>query len=128
MRCAAAHAACFGATKLCANRASGCGTYTQVNASPSLSASDRADWALKNGLLQDMLDVLDMEGKRDPGKVRLLVCLQDDLHCSTSQGNAAAGRARHGRKASANQEHVYLLAGSDDQWITTPEGSQRISS
>ncbi|KAG1677585.1 hypothetical protein FOA52_014483 [Chlamydomonas sp. UWO 241] len=45
----------------------------EVNASPSLSASDKADWALKTAMLEDMLDVLDLEGKRDPGKVELRV-------------------------------------------------------
>jgi hypothetical protein len=45
----------------------------QVNASPSLSASDKADWALKTAMLEDMLDVLDLEATRDPGKAELRV-------------------------------------------------------
>uniref|UniRef100_A0A7R9V866 Tubulin--tyrosine ligase-like protein 9 n=1 Tax=Chlamydomonas euryale TaxID=1486919 RepID=A0A7R9V866_9CHLO len=45
----------------------------EVNSSPSLSASDKSDWALKTAMLQDMLDIVDMEGRRDPGKVELKV-------------------------------------------------------
>ncbi|KAI8464205.1 MAG: tubulin tyrosine ligase-like family, member 9 [Monoraphidium minutum] len=41
----------------------------EVNASPSLSASDRDDWTLKYGMLNDMLDIVDLEGRREPGKV-----------------------------------------------------------
>ncbi|KAF8063863.1 Ttll9 [Scenedesmus sp. PABB004] len=54
----------------------------EVNASPSLTASDRADWELKFGMLnvragrpghaqprvgRDMLDIVDLEGRREPG-------------------------------------------------------------
>ena len=35
----------------------------EVNASPSLTASSPADHALKSGLLTDMLDIIDMEGR-----------------------------------------------------------------
>eukprot|EP00775_Hariotina_reticulata_P014320 gene14320-46_t len=40
----------------------------EVNASPSLTASDEADWTLKFGMLNDMLDIVDLEGRREPGK------------------------------------------------------------
>uniref|UniRef100_A0A383W9P9 Tubulin--tyrosine ligase-like protein 9 n=1 Tax=Tetradesmus obliquus TaxID=3088 RepID=A0A383W9P9_TETOB len=40
----------------------------EVNASPSLTASDKVDWTLKFGMLNDMLDIVDVEGKREPGK------------------------------------------------------------
>ena len=43
----------------------------EVNASPSLTASDRADWVLKCGMLEDMLDIVDVEARREPGKVDL---------------------------------------------------------
>lgn len=45
----------------------------EVNASPSLTASDKADWQLKIGLLEDVLDVVDLEGKRDPNKTELKI-------------------------------------------------------
>ena len=35
----------------------------EVNASPSLTASNQEDYDLKFGLLQDVLNVLDMEGR-----------------------------------------------------------------
>ncbi|KAL6749379.1 tubulin tyrosine ligase-like family, member 9 [Haematococcus lacustris] len=38
----------------------------EVNASPSLSASDKADFVLKFAMLEDVLDIVDMEGKREP--------------------------------------------------------------
>ena len=40
----------------------------EVNASPSLSASDKADWVLKTAMLEDMLDIVDVEGKKEPGR------------------------------------------------------------
>lgn len=44
----------------------------EVNASPSLTASDKADWVLKFGMLEDMLDIVDMEcTKTPPGRVDL---------------------------------------------------------
>ncbi|MEW5300219.1 MAG: hypothetical protein WDW36_003164 [Sanguina aurantia] len=45
----------------------------EVNASPSLSASDKSDWVLKSAMLEDMLEIVDLEGKRDPAKVELRV-------------------------------------------------------
>ena len=35
----------------------------EVNASPSLTASNQEDYDLKFGLLQDVLNVIDMEGR-----------------------------------------------------------------
>ena len=35
----------------------------EVNASPSLTASNQADYDLKSGLLEDTLHVVDMEGR-----------------------------------------------------------------
>ncbi|EFJ49146.1 tubulin tyrosine ligase, partial [Volvox carteri f. nagariensis] len=43
----------------------------EVNASPSLTASDKTDWVLKTAMLEDLLDIVDLEGKREPGKVEL---------------------------------------------------------
>uniref|UniRef100_A0A7S0RVH4 ATP-grasp domain-containing protein n=1 Tax=Chlamydomonas leiostraca TaxID=1034604 RepID=A0A7S0RVH4_9CHLO len=43
----------------------------EVNASPSLSASDTSDWTLKFALLEDVLDIVDLESKREPGKIDL---------------------------------------------------------
>lgn len=36
----------------------------EVNASPSLSADTDSDYRMKRALLSDMLDVIDLEGKR----------------------------------------------------------------
>ncbi|CAG9461997.1 unnamed protein product [Pedinophyceae sp. YPF-701] len=41
----------------------------EVNASPSLSADTPSDYALKYVMLNDMVDVVDMEGVRPPGEV-----------------------------------------------------------
>eukprot|EP00798_Chlamydomonas_sp_ICE-L_P013419 gene13419-19273_t len=43
----------------------------EVNASPSLSASDKGDWSLKCAMLEDLLDVVDIEQKRESGKLDL---------------------------------------------------------
>ncbi|GLC33111.1 hypothetical protein PLESTB_000369300 [Pleodorina starrii] len=43
----------------------------EVNASPSLTASDKTDWVLKTAMLEDLLDIVDLEGKREAGKVDL---------------------------------------------------------
>lgn len=45
----------------------------EVNASPSLTASDKSDWMLKFGMLEDMLDIVDVEGKREVPKNELRV-------------------------------------------------------
>jgi tubulin polyglutamylase TTLL9 len=42
----------------------------EVNASPSLTASSNADYAMKEKLLHDMLDLVDMEGRLQPGVVQ----------------------------------------------------------
>jgi tubulin polyglutamylase TTLL9 len=36
----------------------------ESNASPSLSASDDSDYNVKCGILHDMLNILDLEGRR----------------------------------------------------------------
>ncbi|CAM9870546.1 unnamed protein product [Phaeothamnion confervicola] len=43
----------------------------EVNASPSLSADSPGDYALKTALLSDVLDVLDLEGRRPPAGARV---------------------------------------------------------
>lgn len=43
----------------------------EVNASPSLTASNRTDHELKVGLLEDMLHIVDMEGKRTGNEKRV---------------------------------------------------------
>lgn len=43
----------------------------EVNASPSLSASDKHDWSMKCAMLEDLLDVADLEGRRESGKLDL---------------------------------------------------------
>jgi tubulin polyglutamylase TTLL9 len=35
----------------------------EVNASPSLTASNKEDYDLKFGLLEDVLNIIDMEGR-----------------------------------------------------------------
>ena len=43
----------------------------EVNASPSLSASNEDDYALKYGMLDDMVDIIDVEGNRSGEDTRL---------------------------------------------------------
>lgn len=42
---------------------------------PTLACSwtGQTDWALKCAMLEDMLDVVDMDNKREPGRVELKV-------------------------------------------------------
>jgi tubulin polyglutamylase TTLL9 len=42
----------------------------EVNASPSLSADTDSDYRMKRALLTDMLDVVDIEGKRTGEETR----------------------------------------------------------
>ncbi|KAG6572829.1 putative tubulin polyglutamylase [Phytophthora cinnamomi] len=42
----------------------------EVNASPSLSANTSSDYQLKCGMLNDMLDIIDLENKKPDGVVR----------------------------------------------------------
>ncbi|KAG7400772.1 hypothetical protein PHYBOEH_004578 [Phytophthora boehmeriae] len=42
----------------------------EVNASPSLSANTSSDYQLKCGMLNDMLDIIDLESKKPEGVVR----------------------------------------------------------
>ncbi|KAH7488611.1 hypothetical protein PRIC1_007275 [Phytophthora ramorum] len=42
----------------------------EVNASPSLSANTSSDYQLKCGMLNDMLDIIDLENKKQEGVVR----------------------------------------------------------
>lgn len=43
----------------------------EVNASPSLSASNDSDYALKFGMLDDMLNIIDIEGNRTGDEMRI---------------------------------------------------------
>ena len=43
----------------------------EVNASPSLTADTPSDYKLKFGLLEDLFGVVDMEGLRQPGDIRV---------------------------------------------------------
>lgn len=45
----------------------------EVNASPSLTASDKPDWVLKVNMLEDVLSIVDLEGLRDPNKTEIKV-------------------------------------------------------
>lgn len=56
----------------------------KVNASPSLTADTPSDYKLKFGMLNDMLDIVDMEQVREPGsvpiKVRILLLVSKLLN------------------------------------------------
>ena len=43
----------------------------EVNASPALTASNEDDYALKFGMLDDMVDIIDIEGKRSGDEKRV---------------------------------------------------------
>ena len=43
----------------------------EVNASPALTASNEDDYALKFGMLDDMVNIIDIEGKRTGDEIRV---------------------------------------------------------
>ena len=76
----------------------------EVNASPSLSASNDDDYSLKYGMLDDMLNIVDLEGNRtgDETSIGGFDLVWDNGPVTVDKNGGIGGSSKHDTKNGAN--------------------------
>uniref|UniRef100_A0A183AQ70 Tubulin--tyrosine ligase-like protein 9 n=1 Tax=Echinostoma caproni TaxID=27848 RepID=A0A183AQ70_9TREM len=109
----------------------------EINASPSLTASSKEDYILKCNLLDDMLDIVDLEGRLtgDERRVGDFDLVWDDGPVSppnnTTEGwlsEALVALRGHSVSGDAGGTSGSAAAGSSGTFTLTPNGLPRLNS